>query len=101
MGWSGVEMRVLRWSEERGIIKNSTAWAQYIKAVSEIGELGDAILKQDRRMIADGVGDTLVCLINVCAILDLDLTECLQAAYDEIKDRKGYLNKDGVFVKET
>ena len=32
---------------------------------------------------------------------DLDLTQCLEAAYQEIKDRKGYMNKEGIFVKET
>jgi hypothetical protein len=35
----------------------------------------------------------------VGALEDIDLTKCLEAAYSEIKDRKGYLNKDGVFVK--
>jgi len=100
MSWSNVEMNVIRWSEARGIIQNSTAWAQYIKAVSEIGELGDAILKKNLHMTKDGVGDTLVCLINVCAILGIDMTECLQQAFDEIKDRRGFLNKDGVFIKD-
>ena len=94
-------MKVIRWAEARGIIQNSAPWAQYIKAVSELGELGDAILKKDLHMTKDGVGDTLVCLINMCAILGIDMTECLAQAYDEIKDRRGYLNKDGVFVKET
>jgi len=36
-----------------------------------------------------------------CACADLDLVECLKGAYDEIKHRKGYLNSDGIFVKES
>jgi hypothetical protein len=28
------------------------------------------------------------------------LEHCLEVAYDDIKDRKGYLNKAGVFIKE-
>jgi hypothetical protein len=28
------------------------------------------------------------------------LLTCFQGAYNEIKDRKGHLNKDGIFVKE-
>jgi NTP pyrophosphatase (non-canonical NTP hydrolase) len=32
---------------------------------------------------------------------DLRLEECVEAAYEQIKDRKGYLREDGVFVKET
>ena len=30
-----------------------------------------------------------------------DLLECLGNAYDEIKDRKGHLRPDGVFVKDA
>lgn len=30
-----------------------------------------------------------------------DFVECLELAYNEIKDRKGYLNAEGVFVKEV
>ena len=101
MTFKSLEMDVIRWSEERGIIQNSTSWAQYIKATSEMGELGDAILKKDRDAMIDGLGDVLVCLINVAAIEDVDLTQCLAAAYEQIKDRRGYLTKAGVFVKEA
>jgi hypothetical protein len=65
-----------------------------------MGELADAIIKRDRPAIVDGIGDVLVCLIVVGALEDVNLTHCLQSAYNEIKDRKGYLNKDGVFVKD-
>jgi len=30
----------------------------------------------------------------------MTLTECVKNAYDEIKDRKGFLSVDGVFIKE-
>jgi hypothetical protein len=40
-----------------------------------------------------------VCLILVGTLEDVNLTQCLESAYNEIKDRKGYLNKNGVFVK--
>ena len=42
-----------------------------------------------------------VCLINVCALLDVNFVDCLAKAYEEIKDRKGYMNEEGIFVKET
>ena len=51
--------------------------------------------------IIDGLGDVVVCLINIAALEDLDLTACLKSAYEQIKDRKGYMNKDGIFVKQT
>jgi len=100
MTWNIVEMDVIRWSEKRGIIENSDSKTQLLKAFSEMGELADAINKRDREGIIDGLGDVLVCLINVAAIEDLDLTRCLKSAYNEIKDRTGYLNKDGVFIKD-
>ena len=94
------EVEIIRWAEARKIIPNSTPAAQLLKAVSELGELCDAEGKKDISKIKDGVGDTVVCLINYCALRDLDLVECLIEAYAEIKDRKGTLMPDGTFVKE-
>lgn len=100
MSFGQLELDVIRWSEARGIIENSDSKTQLLKAFSEMGELSDAITKRDRGAIIDGLGDTLVCLINVAAIEDLDLGFCLKMAYEEIKNRKGFLNKEGVFIKE-
>ena len=44
-------------------------------------------------------GNIVLDLVEVCNCFDLDLTNCVQAAWDEIKDRKGRMI-DGVFVKE-
>jgi NTP pyrophosphatase (non-canonical NTP hydrolase) len=95
-----IEMNVLRWGEARGIIKNSDSKTQLLKAFSEMGELSDAINKRDREKIIDGIGDVLVCLTMVAAIEDLDLKKCFEAAYDEIKNRKGHLNNNGVWIKD-
>lgn len=100
MSYTTLEIEILRWSEARKIIPNSTPQAQFLKAVSEIGELADALNKNNMDGIKDGVGDVLVCLINMCALLDINMTDCLQLAYNEIKDRKGTLLPNGVFVKE-
>ena len=95
-----VELDVIRWSEARKIIPNSTPLAQSIKAVEEINELVDALREGNRFDAIDAVGDTVVCLINVCALLDVNLVDCLEAAYEQIKDRRGYMNAEGIFVKE-
>jgi uncharacterized protein YabN with tetrapyrrole methylase and pyrophosphatase domain len=95
-----IQLDVIRWAEDRGIIQNSNAKTQFMKAVSEMGELADAVNKEDRAGVIDGLGDVMVCLINMATIMDLDLKQCLAAAYEEIKDRKGYLNAEGVFIKE-
>lgn len=101
MTWNIVELDVIRWSEARKIIQNSTSKAQLKKAYEEMAELSEAIESRDKRGIVDGLGDVLVCLINVAAIEDVTLVNCLKHAYQEIKDRKGYMNEEGIFVKET
>lgn len=101
MSWNQIEMDVIRWSEERGIIPNSTSVAQYRKAQEEMHELHTALINRNRADIIDGLGDVLVCLINVAALENVDLTHCLASAYNEIKDRKGHMNAGGIFVKEV
>jgi NTP pyrophosphatase (non-canonical NTP hydrolase) len=101
MSFSMVEMDIIRWSEARKIIPNSTPDTQLLKAMSELGELADATIKKDREGIIDGVGDVMVCLVNYCALQDVDLVKCMESAYEEIKHRKGTLMPNGVFVKES
>ena len=101
MSYANVEIKVIQWGEARGIVQNSTAYAQAIKTQEELNELFEAISKQDVAAMKDAYGDILVTLIMGCACADLDLVECLNGAYDEIKNRKGYLNKEGIFVKEV
>ena len=95
------EMEVLRWGASRGIIANSDSKTQLLKAFSEMGELADAISKRDRNGIIDGIGDVIVCLTMVAAIEDIDVKQCFASAYNEIKDRKGYLNEHGIWIKNT
>ena len=91
---------VQEWAAARGIYAPSNARAQLLKAFSEMGELADAEITWDGLAARDAVGDVLVCLINFCAMRDLDITDCLAAAWDEIKDRKGRMIPGGAFVKD-
>jgi len=101
MSYAELEMSVLRWGENRGIVQNSTPAAQAIKTQEELDELIDAIRNNDRAAMADAYGDILTTLVMGCACADLDLVTCFEGAYNEIKDRKGFLNKDGIFVKNV
>jgi len=100
MSYAKIEMLTLQWGEARGIVQNSTPYAQAIKTGEELQELFTAIAKGDRAEMADAYGDILVTLVMGCACADLDLLTCFQGAYNEIKDRKGFLNEDGIFVKQ-
>ena len=96
-----LELKVLRWAEARKIIPNSSSHVQALKLVSEVGELCDAVIKKDRDGVIDGLGDSLVVLIILADIEGLNLLSCLESAYNEIKDRRGTLQSNGVFIKET
>jgi NTP pyrophosphatase (non-canonical NTP hydrolase) len=98
--FSEIEGLVLDWSRARGIIPNATPEAQFLKAVSEMGELADALNKGQRPEMIDAIGDVLVCLINLCELKGTSLTECLGEAWNQIKDRRGKLMPNGCFVKE-
>lgn len=100
MSYANVEMKIIQWAEARKIIPNAKPHTQLMKAVSEMGELCDAELKGNMPMIKDGVGDVLVCLINYCALKDINLVNCIEEAYAEIKNRKGTTLPDGTFVKD-
>ena len=101
MSYRELEMKVIIWGEARGIVQNSNPRAQAEKTKEEVEELFDAIEAKDIDAMKDAYGDILVTLIMGCATADIDLVSCLELAYDEIKHRKGYLNADGVFVKEA
>lgn len=101
MSFAKTEMDVIVWGQNRGIVQNSTPYAQALKTKEELDELFDAIAKNDREAMIDAYGDILVTLVMGCACADLDLKTCFEAAYDQIKDRKGFLNKDGIFVKQA
>jgi NTP pyrophosphatase (non-canonical NTP hydrolase) len=62
-----------------------------------MGELSSNICKG--KDIRDDVGDMMVVLINIMERNGLSMEDCLEVAYDDIKDRKGKMI-DGVFVKE-
>ena len=101
MSYAEVEMKIVQWGEARGIVQNATAMSQAIKTLEETTELLDAINKKNLDEAKDAIGDIVVTLIMVCAVLDINLVDCLKGAYNEIKDRKGHLTKEGVFVKEV
>jgi NTP pyrophosphatase (non-canonical NTP hydrolase) len=101
MSYSELELQVIRWGEARGIVQNSNPLAQWRKTHEEVVELLQAIVINDREEMIDAYGDILVTLIMGCACADLNLVTCLEHAYNQIKNRSGYLNKDGIFIKAS
>ena len=100
MSYADVELEIIRWAENRKIIPYAKPHTQLMKAVSEMGELCDAELKGDMDGIKDGVADVVICLINYCALKDINLVSCLELGYSDIKNRKGFMTPDGTFIKQ-
>ena len=95
-----IEQKIIQWSKDRKIIPNATPQSQLLKAFEEMGELAAAEARNSPSKMEDSVGDVMVCLINYCALRGISIVKCMEYAYDEIKDRKGTLMPNGVFVKE-
>jgi hypothetical protein len=170
---------IIKWAEDRQILKHSTAYAQAIKTAEEVYELIQETTRlhrsdydmddmmdnyefcQDVGDQLDAIGDIWVTLVvgascyalgtgddyqpwvtvmpsevknptealqkaliplgasskgqgsywmthnlmvsylaQIVDSLGVTLTDCVEQAYNEIKDRKGYLNAQGIFVKE-
>jgi len=94
-----LEETIVKWSYDRGILTNSNSTTQCMKLMSELGELADNLIKGND--VKDDIGDMFVVLTNIARLEGTTLTECVAAAYNDIKDRKGFLNSSGTFIKST
>ena len=112
MNFEIISEKVTDWAKARQIIPNSSPMAQAMKGMEEAAEWFQAataislLSKDDPQYqhwldkFKDGVGDTLVCIVNSAALANVNVIECFNIAYNEIKDRSGKMNEKGIFVKE-
>lgn len=89
--------KIEQWHFDRNLINGATDKDQVLKLAQELGELSDNVCKGND--IRDDLGDMMVVMINIMVRNQITMEECLQVAYDDIKDRKGRM-VDGIFVKE-
>lgn len=95
--------KINHWADSRGL-KQADPKIQWMRVTEEVGEIRDVLLKptkftEPQAALKDAIGDTLVTIIVLAHQLDLDVTECLGIAYEEIKNRKGKMINE-TFVKE-
>lgn len=96
--------KIEKWADKRNL-KQADPKIQWMRVTEEVGEIRDVLLKptkftEPQAALKDAIGDTLVTIIVLAHQLDLDVTECLSIAYEEIKNRKGKM-VNGTFVKES
>ena len=87
------------WADKRGIYDSGDTKTQFVKLMEEIGELGQAILKDDEAEFIDAIGDSVVVLTNLATLAGYDIEHCINSAYAEIRQRTGSM-VNGTFVKE-
>ncbi|MGV3275980.1 MazG-like family protein [Staphylococcus hyicus] len=89
--------QVEQWSIDKGL-HNGNRDRQALKVWEESGEIAKAMSRNRIEELKDGIGDTVVTLIILAQQHGWTLEECLQFAYDEIKDRTGE-TRNGTFIK--
>ncbi|ANZ98129.1 hypothetical protein BFC20_10645 [Brochothrix thermosphacta] len=88
-----------QWATDRNL-HTADPNKQMLKLMEETGELASAMARSNDALTKDAVGDIVVVLTVLCTQLNISVEECIQIAYDEIKDRKGKM-VNGVFIKEA
>ncbi|TDM18872.1 MazG-like family protein [Macrococcoides caseolyticum] len=90
---------IKQWAIDRNL-NTADPNKQMLKLVEEFEELGEGMAKGKPELIKDALGDMYVVMTILAMQMDIDINECIDIAYNEIKDRKGKMI-DGVFVKES
>ena len=88
------------WADKRGIYDSGDTKTQFVKLMEEIGELGQAILKDNEAEFIDAIGDSVVVLTNLAKLGGHNIERCIESAYDEISARSGSM-VNGTFVKDA
>lgn len=89
---------IRQWASDRNLILGSTTDKQMLKLAEEMGELAGALARGKKPEAEDAIGDMVVVLTILANQLGVRIEDCIECAWDEIKDRKGIM-RDGVFVK--
>jgi bifunctional ADP-heptose synthase (sugar kinase/adenylyltransferase) len=99
--YTNEELEVLtsKWAADRGITTNGKVITQCMKLMEELGEMASHIAKG--QPIEDDIGDCVVVLNNIARLSGTTLNICWNVAYEDIKDRKGFLTEDDIkFIAE-
>lgn len=94
-----MDVKILEWAKERGILIPDNATKQMLKLTEEVGELAGAIAKGNNIDQIDAIGDIQVVLIILSEQLGIDYKGALSHAYDQIKFRTGK-TINGIFIKD-
>lgn len=93
--------KIEQWGTDRGFYDKkhgTTSEKQFLKLSEEVGEIAGNLARG--KDVRDDIGDAFVVLTGLAKLNGLSITECIQVAWDDIKDRRGAM-RNGVFIKES
>ena len=90
---------IKQWAIDRNL-HTADPTKQMLKLVEEFGELGEAMAKGNDDLFVDAIGDIYVVLTILAMQKGYDIEDCINVAYNEIKDRNGKLI-NGIYLKEA
>ena len=93
---------IREWAHVRNITIGCTVRDQFLKLIEEVGELAQAIAKDDDSStdFVDAIGDCVVVLTILADQHGTTIERCIEHAWNEIKDRRGRVI-NGTWVKES
>ena len=91
--------KIRLWANDRGLYSAGDTKTQTLKLMEEAGEICRAVLKVDKQATMDGIGDCVVVLTNLAELAGTSIEDCIDLAYDEIKNRTGKMS-NGTFKKD-
>lgn len=101
--------KVLDWANSHDLLHEENADKQFMKFIEEAFEFktemdfysgkSEVLSSVSKNLMKDEMGDIFVTLIILCNQIGIGPQECLELAYEKIKDRHGK-TIDGTFVKE-
>jgi NTP pyrophosphatase (non-canonical NTP hydrolase) len=91
--------KIRDWAGERGLYTKGDTKTQFCKLMEEAGELGRAVLKDDKEEFVDAIGDMVVVLTNMAHLGGTTIEKCIDTAYKVISKRTGKM-VNGTFVKD-
>lgn len=86
------------WAQKKGIYEKGDQKTQALKLLEEAGELAKSILKKDQEELKDAIGDCVIVLVNLSELSALNFEDCVNSAYNVIKNRTGKM-QNGTFIK--
>lgn len=89
--------KIKAWAEKNGVNTLSTR-TELLKVVEEVGEISSALSRNRRDEVIDAIGDVYISLVNFATSSGVDIADCIECAYEAIKDREGVILDDN-FIK--